>query len=82
MTDIVERLRFLAAGQNDPHSVELAAAADEIERLREALEQIAIYGGGMLNQPAALNGPEEEWLKKRIAEYERVARAALGEGKE
>jgi len=38
--DIVERLRFLASGQDDPHSVELTAAADEIERLREALREI------------------------------------------
>ena len=34
MTDIVERLRFLASGQDDPQSVALANAADEIERLR------------------------------------------------
>jgi len=39
MIDIVERLRFLASGQDDLHSVELAAAADEIERLREALRE-------------------------------------------
>lgn len=40
MTDIVERLRFLASGQDDPHSVELTTAADEIERLRWALDFI------------------------------------------
>lgn len=38
--DIVERLRFLASGQDDLHSVEIAAAADEIERLRWALDFI------------------------------------------
>lgn len=43
----------------------------------EALTDIAVYGCGMLGQPAAVNGPEEAWLRKRIAEYERVARAAL-----
>jgi len=46
---------------------------------REALGDIGIYGCGMLNQPAALNGPEEDWLRKRIAEYERRARAALAQ---
>lgn len=37
MGDIVERLRFLASGQDDVHSVEIANAADEIERLRAEL---------------------------------------------
>lgn len=62
----------------------MAQAADEIDRLtkerdeaREALTDIAVYGCGMLNQPAAMNAPEEVWLQKRIREYERVARAAL-----
>lgn len=41
MADIVERLRFLASGQDDPQSVALAKAADEIERLRAALLKIA-----------------------------------------
>lgn len=53
--------------------------AREIERLREALKHIGIYGCGMLNQPAAMNGPEEVWLKQRIFEMERTARAALGD---
>ena len=53
--------------------------AREIERLRGALEHIGIYGCGMLNQPAALNAPEEVWLKQRIFEMERTARAALGD---
>ena len=34
---LVERLRFLASGQDDPHSVALTEAADEIERLRDVL---------------------------------------------
>ena len=42
-----------------------------------ALTDIGVYGCGMLNQPAAMNGPEEEWLKRRIREYEDRARAAL-----
>lgn len=52
-------------------------AAREITRLREALTDIAVYGCGMLNQPAALNGTDEAWLRKRISEYERIARVAL-----
>lgn len=59
-------------------------ARAEAERLRGALEDIGVYGCGMLNQPAAMNAPEEVWLRKRIGEYERRARAALrqdeGEG--
>lgn len=51
----------------------------ENARFREALTDIAVYGCGMLNQPAALNGPEEAWLRKRIARYEQVAREALAE---
>jgi hypothetical protein len=47
------------------------------ERLREALKDIAVFGCGMLNQPAAANAPEEAWLRSRIRAYERVARAAL-----
>lgn len=41
MTDIVERVRWLASGQDDPQSQELIACANEIERLREALQFIA-----------------------------------------
>ena len=53
----------------------------EVERLREALTDIGVYGCGMLNQPTAMNGPEEAWLRLRIREMENVARAAL-EGKQ
>lgn len=52
------------------------AAVAENKRLKETLEEIS-EGCGMLNQPAALNGPEEEWLKRRIREYERRAWRAL-----
>ena len=37
----VDQLRFLASGQDDPQSVALTKAADEIERLRKGLERIA-----------------------------------------
>ena len=57
----------------------IEALTAENERLREALTDIGVYGCGMLNQPAALNGPEEEWLKRRIWQMESVARAALGD---
>lgn len=57
-----------------PGNARLIAAAPA---MLEALTDIAVYGCGMLGQPAAVNGPEEAWLRKRIAEYERVARAAL-----
>lgn len=64
MTDIVERLRFLASGQDDPQSVALAKAADEIERLREALREIAA------SQPS----DSEQAFK-----FKMLARKALGE---
>lgn len=50
----------------------------ENERLRAALENIAVDGCGMLSMPAAVNH-EPTWNKMRIAEYEKVARQALGE---
>ena len=53
-----------------------AALADSV-RLREALEDIGVYGCGMLNQPAAMNGPEEAWLHRRILAYEKRAHRAL-----
>ena len=56
----------------------IEALTAEVERLREALTDIGVYGCGMLNQPAAMNGPEEAWLRLRIREMENVARAALG----
>lgn len=50
---LVERLRFLASGQDDQHSVALTEAADEIERLRGALLDIAT---------AALESPYREQM--------------------
>ncbi len=40
-SDLVERARFLASGQDDPHSVTISELCDEIERLRDALRSIA-----------------------------------------
>lgn len=67
--------RAVAKAWNEQETAEARA-----DRLAGALEQIGVYGCGMLNQPAAMNGPEEAWLRRRLAEYERVARAALNEG--
>ena len=87
MDDLIKRLRdFECANcghQGQVHGEaadRIEAQAKEIERLREALEHIGIYGCGMLNQPPAMNGPEEDWLKQRIFEMERTARAALAGG--
>lgn len=85
--DLVKRLWLAKLREQDGResmlpqkaAARIEAQAAEIERLREALTDIGVYGCGMLNQPAALNGPEEEWLKRRIWQMESVARAALGE---
>lgn len=60
MTDIVERLRFLASGQDDPQSVALAEAANEIER---KFKQVAalIELADMLRLDAA----RYRWLRER-----------------
>lgn len=56
---------------------QLAAAQEKLARVEGALEDIGIYGCGMLNQPAAMNGPEHLWLEKRIHRMEQVARDTL-----
>lgn len=77
--DYVEALRHLPGcmmpdgGQACP---EYAAVCAENKRLRGALENIAVYGCGMLSMPAAVND-ECTWRGMRLIEYERVARAAL-----
>ena len=38
MTDLVERARFLAAGQDDPHSVTITELCDKIEGLEADLD--------------------------------------------
>ena len=60
----------------EAQSATIARLNAEVERMREGLIDIR-DGCGMLNQPAAMNGPEEKWLKRRIWEMEKVARAAL-----
>lgn len=70
----------------NPDGPEAAAALRtkdaEIARYREALEDIGVYGCGMLNQPAAINGPENDWLQSRISRMEYVARQSLKTGGE
>ena len=63
-------------------AAELAKWKALAETLAGALEEIGVYGCGMLNQPAALNGPEEDWLKRRIFQMETTARQALTSYKE
>jgi len=59
-----------------------ATPLTRIANLRSVMEDIAVYGCGMLNQPIAMNGPEEVWLKKRIRAYERRVREALADDDE
>lgn len=37
INDLVERLRFLASGQNDPHSLAITEATNRIEELEKQL---------------------------------------------
>lgn len=41
MSEFVRRIRFLAAGQDDPQSIALSECADRIEALEIALEKVA-----------------------------------------
>ncbi len=90
MTDIVERVRWLASGQDDPQSQELIACANEIERLREDMRRIAFNA---LKRHMILGDSREKYIQMMEAnnnaalwqclEYVgRVAAKALGEGKE
>lgn len=70
MTDIVERLRLYARHFEDLHApqnvtIGMREAADEIERLRAALEKVATWRGSDL----ATDG--------RVIQMENIARAAL-----
>ena len=42
-SELVERARFLASGQDDPPSVTITELCDEIERMRGALREIAAH---------------------------------------
>jgi hypothetical protein len=41
MSEFVQNIRFIAAGQDDPQSVALSECADRIEALEKALEKVA-----------------------------------------
>ena len=79
MSDIVERLRFLAQGQEDLHSVEHREAADEIERLREALQQGVAMRAAQKTYFA--DRSRENLIASKEAErsFDAAARAALEE---
>ena len=61
----------------EPAEARIRSLEAKLARAVEGLERIGIYGCGMLNQPAAMNGPNEQWLERRLAEYEREARQTL-----
>jgi hypothetical protein len=44
--ELVDRLRFLASGQDDVHSTAITEAANEIERLRQGLWDCFKEAGG------------------------------------
>jgi len=48
MSEFVKRIRFLAAGQDDPQSVALSECADRIELLEKGLCDILILDDPML----------------------------------
>lgn len=90
MGELVERLRDVteetAYAFPWTHRQLLRQAADAIERMsarcermEEALQDIGLYGCGMLSQPAALNELDEVWLRRRVNRMEQVARTALKE---
>jgi hypothetical protein len=47
--DLVKRLRFLASGQDDPHSLAITEAADRIEELQARVEWAEGYLRGALD---------------------------------
>jgi hypothetical protein len=71
MTDIVEELRDAEACWDTDAWRLCGSAADEIERLREALREIRDYEG---NFPVIYDGDDAIAMKE-------IARAALGEKK-
>lgn len=70
MSEFVKRIRFLAAGQDDPQSVALSACADRIEALEARAELLEGYLRGGL-----------EIVERFVACDTKDARAAL-EGKD
>ena len=64
-SELVERARFLAAGQDDPHSVTISELCDEIERMRKALLGIAAHT--ISRHPSIVAGEGLGWRKPPAA---------------
>jgi len=91
MIDIVERLRDLVCSDTDAWHL-CGEAADEIERLREALrEMLSVAEVDQLENLSICDiGSERSKMKSRavasrcgmlLGKLRKIARAALGEGK-
>ncbi len=63
-SELVERARFLASGQDDPHSATISELCAEIERLRAVLQDIADHnlevGAGTAARWALQDTPDKE----------------------
>ena len=67
MNDIVERARFLATGQDDPHSVTITELCDKIEGMEEDLKSAV---------GVAWNRGAETWVRNNYpAHAARLSRA-------
>lgn len=67
-----------ALALNAPFRLAFPAMADEVERLREALDSIRIYGTDMLS--GFVDAPDHrQWQREAVVEITRRAHAALGE---
>jgi len=64
MSEFVNRIRFLAAGQDDPQSIALSECAARIEALETALRDVIAYadrrGDGWLDSLARFALDEDE----------------------
>ena len=80
MSEFVNRIRFLAAGQDDPQSIALSQCADHIDALEKALLEIFEVYAGSEGIPQPMNAAEG-YLLKLVKEMANTARAAL-EGKD
>ena len=78
MSEFVKRIRFLAAGQDDPQSIALSECADRIEALEKALQAMlhaVCHETGFAAAVRADSGKAYPWVTLDAAEEQ--ARAAL-----
>lgn len=68
MSDIVDRLRFLASGQDDPHSVAIAEAADALDAQAAEIEALKAANRDLIAHQQDLLA-EVERLKADAARY-------------